>query len=428
VKSASEVAKVFSAAYRAAMSGARGPVLVEVPEDVWMEKAEIDIETMELSCDAPPPVRPADVRDALDMIDSAQLPLVLSGAGVAYSHCSDNLVKFVESLSIPVITTGNGRGTIPETHPLCLGRVGFGGGNLVADKAFESCDALLCLGAGISDMTTYEFTTPFAAKNVMVVNISPDCLAPQAPKSRLILCDVAEFLRRLVGKVSDRREPARSAWDKVLAKARDLWGLILWSCLNREGRLPCPGRVIKELADKLPDDTIVSVGAGMHLLYPMAFMPCNHPLTYLSTVNFGSMGFGLAAAMAAKMVHPERTVLAVLGDGDFMMTVQDLETAVREGINIKVLILNDFRYRVLNFRQKIQFGGRILGTEHGNPDFAELSRCFGASGYRLDSPGQIGEVLDTALSQKGTVVIDVIIDPEDVPPMNAEATLRMSLG
>jgi len=428
VESASKLAEVFSAAYRAAMSGARGPVLIEVPEDVWMEKAEIDIEAMELSCDAPPPVGLADVRDALDMIDSAQLPLVLSGAGVAYSRCSGNLVKFVESLSIPVITTGNGRGTIPETHPLCLGRVGFGGGTLVADKAFESCDALLCLGAGISDMTTYEFTTPFAAKNVMVVNISPDCLTPQAPKSRLILCDVADFLRRLVEEVSDRREPARPAWEKVLAKAREFWSLILWSCLNREGRLPCPGRVIKELADRLPDDAIVSVGAGMHLLYPMAFMPCNHPLTYLSTVNFGSMGFGLAAAMAAKMVHPERTVLAVLGDGDFMMTVQDLETAVRQGIDIKVLILNDFRYRALNFRQKIQFGGRILGTEHGNPDFAQLSRCFGASGYRLDSPGQISEVLDTALSQRGTVVIDVIIDPDDVPPMNAEATLRMSPG
>jgi acetolactate synthase-1/2/3 large subunit len=154
------------------MSGARGPVLIEVPEDVWTERADIDIDTMNLAADAPPPVIQADVRAALTMIDSATLPLVLSGAGVAYSRSSGSLVQFAETLSIPVMTTGNGRGTIPETHPLSLGRIGFGGGNLVADKALENCDALLCLGAGISDMTTYEFTAPLATENVMVVNIS----------------------------------------------------------------------------------------------------------------------------------------------------------------------------------------------------------------------------------------------------------------
>lgn len=428
IESASEVFKVFSESYRAAMSGARGPVLIEVPEDVWTERAEIDIETMELASDAPPPVSQADVRDALDMIDSATLPLVLSGAGVAYSRSSSDLVKFVESLSLPVITTGNGRGTIPETHALSLGRAGFGGGNLVADKALESCDALLCLGAGISDMTTYEFTTPLAAKNVMVVNISPGSLAPQAPESKLVLCDVANFLSRLVEELGDRREPSRLSWDEALAEARAQWDDMLQESLHREGSLPSPSRVIKELAGKLPDDTIVSVGAGMHLLYPMAFMPCNHPLTFLSTVNFGAMGFGLAASMAASMVHPERTVLAVLGDGDFMMTMQDLETAVREGLDIKVLILNDCQYRVLNVRQKLQFEGRIMGTEHGNPDFADLARCFGALGYRLDSPERIDQVLDAVVSKKGPVVVDVIIDPEDMPPLNIWANLRMSAG
>jgi acetolactate synthase-1/2/3 large subunit len=428
VESAAEVPQVFSQAYRAAMSGARGPVLIEVPEDVWTEKAQVDIEGMELTVDAPPPVSRADVKAALDMISTARLPLVLSGGGVAYSHSSADLVKFTESLSLPVVTTGNGRGTIPETHPLCLGRVGFGGGNVVADKALEKCDALLCLGAGISDMTAYEFTAPIGAKNIIVVNISPGCLAPQAPKSKLVLCDMADFLRQALVELGQRRETPRPSWTEALAEARELWNLIVWSCTSRQGKLPCPGHVIKQLAGKVPEDTIVSVGAGMHLLYPMAYMPCKHPLTFLSTVNFGSMGFGLAAAMAAKSVHPDRTVVAVLGDGDFMMTMQDLETAVREGLDIKIVILNDFRYRVLNFRQKLQFGGRIIGTEHNNPDFAQLARCFGAAGYRLDSPEQVDQVLDAALAAKGPVVVDVLIDPDDVPPMNAEATLRMSAG
>jgi acetolactate synthase-1/2/3 large subunit len=428
VESAAEVPGVFALAYRAAMSGARGPVLIEVPEDVWTEKAEIDIDEMPLAADAPEPISPAEVKAALETVSTAKLPLVLSGAGVAYSHSSAELVRFAEALSLPVITTGNGRGTIPETHPLCLGRAGFGGGNVVADKALEKCDALLCLGAGISDMTAYEFTAPIGAQSIIVVNISPDCLAPQAPKSRLMLGDVADFLRQAVVALGQRREPPRESWNEVLAEAKELWSLIVWSCTSRQSKLPCPGHVIKQLAGKVPEDTIVSVGAGMHLLYPMVYMPCKHPLSYLSTVNFGSMGFGLAAAMAAKLAQPDRTVVAVLGDGDFMMTMQDLETAVREGLDIKIVILNDFRYRVLNFRQKLQFDGRIIGTEHNNPDFARLARCFGAVGFRIESPEQVDQVLDAALVAKGPVVVDVLIDPDDVPPMNAEATLRMSAG
>jgi acetolactate synthase-1/2/3 large subunit len=428
VESAAEMPGVFSLAYRAAMSGARGPVLIEVPEDVWTEKAEINIEEMPLAADAPPPVSQADVKAALEMLSAAKLPLVLSGGGVAYSRSSADLVRLAESLSVPVVTTGNGRGTIPETHPLCLGRPGFGGYNVVADKALEKCDALLCLGAGISDMTTYEFTATIGAKNIMVVNISPDCLAPQAPKARLVLGDVADFLRQALVELGGRSAPPRTAWGEELAEARQTWDMQLWACTTRQTKLACPGYVIKQLAGKVPEDTIVSVGAGTHQVYTFAYMPCKYPLSSFPLSNFGSMGFGMAAAMAAKLVHPDRTVVAVLGDGDFMMTAQDLETAVREGIDIKILILNDFRYRVLNIRQKLQFGGRIIGTEHNNPDFAQLARCFGAAGYRLDSPGQVDQVLDAALAEKGLAVVDVLIDPDDLPPLNAEAFFRMSAG
>jgi acetolactate synthase-1/2/3 large subunit len=428
VESAADISRIFSQAYRAAMSGARGPVLIEVPEDVWTEKAQVDVEAMELTVDAPPPISRADVRAALEMISTARLPLALSGGGVAYSHSSAELVRFAEALSVPVITTGIGRGTIPETHPLCLGRAGFGGFNLVADKALEKCDALLCLGAGLSDMTTYEFTAPVGAKSIMIVNISPGCLAPQAPKSKLVLGDVADFLSQAVAELGPRRESPRPAWSEALAEAKQTWELMLWACTTSQGKLPCPGHVIKQLAGKVPEDTIVSVGAGVHDTYPIAYMPCKYPLSSFPLSNFGSMGFGMAAAMAAKSVYPDRTVVAVLGDGDFMMTMQDLETAVREGFNIKILILNDFRYGVLNLRQRLQFGGRIIGTEHNNPDFAQIARCFGAAGYRLDSPEQVDQVLDAALAEKGVAVVDVLIDRDGFPPVNAEAFLRMSAG
>jgi acetolactate synthase-1/2/3 large subunit len=427
VGEASEVPAVFAEAYRTAMSGSRGPVLIEVPEDVWLEEAQVDIDGMELEADPPDPVNPDIVDGALSMLEKAELPLILSGGGVAYSHSSDLLVRLAEALQVPVITTGNGRGTIPENHPLCLGRAGFGGGIVPADKALEQCDALLCLGAGLSDMTLYEYILPVGANNITVVNISADCIAPQAPRSDLVLCDVADFLRIACEKVAGKVSKHRPLWDQKLTDAKLLWQQLQQVALNREGDVP-PGAVLmRELSHRV-EDPIVSVGAGMHLIYPMVFLPCNRPLSFMSTVNFGSMGFGMAASMSAKLNEPERMSIAILGDGDFMMTVQDLETAARENIGIKVFVMNDRQYRVLNVRQKISFQGRIYGTEHTNPNFAKLALLFGCAGYRIEKREDIDPVLTAVLSEQRPVVVDVLIDPEDLPPMNIEANLRMSMG
>ena len=427
VGEASEVPAVFAEAYRTAMSGSRGPVLIEVPEDVWLEEAQVDIDGMELEADPPDPVNPDIVDGALSMLEKAELPLILSGGGVAYSHSSDLLVRLAEALQVPVITTGNGRGTIPENHPLCLGRAGFGGGIVPADKALEQCDALLCLGAGLSDMTLYEYTLPVSANNITVVNISADCIAPQAPRSDLVLCDVADFLKIACEKVAGKVSKHRPLWDQKLTDANLLWQQLQQVALNREGDVP-PGAVLmRELSHRV-EDPIVSVGAGMHLIYPMVFLPCNRPLSFMSTVNFGSMGFGMAASMSAKLNEPERMSIAILGDGDFMMTVQDLETAARENIGIKVFVMNDRQYRVLNVRQKLSFQGRIYGTEHTNPNFAKLALLFGCAGYRIEKREDIDPVLTAVLSEQRPVVVDVLIDPEDLPPINIEANLRMSLG
>ena len=420
-----EVPAVFAEAYRAAISGARGPVLIEVPEDVWVEAAEVDLDSMVLEAEAPPPLKEDDVRAAIDMLSAAKLPLVLAGGGIAYAGASSELVKFAERLGVPVATTGNGRGVISETHPLSLGRAGFGGGNVIADKALERADALLCVGCGISDMTTYEFTLPLGMDNIMVASIS-GYMAPQAPPARVSLCDAAEFLTAANTMQVDKSGTAE-AWTETLADARATWAMMLDGALARPGDLPSGARLARGLAASLPADAVVCVGAGTHLLYAMDFMPCTEPLTFMSTVNFGSMGFGFAANLAAKAIDPERASIAMLGDGDFAMTLQDLETAVREGLGVKVFVMNDSQYRVLNIRQKLSFAGRVHGTEHGNPDFAELARSFGAAGYRLDREELIEEVLDSALAEEGPVVIDVIVDPEDLPPLNLEATLRMSM-
>ncbi|MEW6444134.1 MAG: thiamine pyrophosphate-binding protein [bacterium] len=425
---AGDAAAVFSEAYRRAVSGAPGPVLIEVPEDVWKEPAGESAPAFDLRAAPKPAPSGEDVRACLDRLKQAARPLLVSGGGVARGQCAEEMLRFCEALQAPVVTTGNGRGTVPETHPLCLGRVGFGGGTSAADQALARADAILAVGCTLSDMTTYEYTWPPGGE-VMVVDIDPRALGSGPCKTRLrIRADAARFLGLALQEVAGYRPPSRAEWLDQLEPVRREWQTQLDNAVLSDKVPLSPGRVIHELSRLLQPEHIVAVGAGMHQLYPMAFLPCVRPLSFLASVNFGAMGFGFAASLAAKLVHPHKQVVAVLGDGDFMMTLQDLETAVREKIRTVVLVVNDGMYRVLNFRQRIQHRGRVLGTCHGNPDFAGLARSFGAAGWRLERPAEIRPVLGEALQADVPAVVDVIVDPDDFPPFNVEAALRMGMA
>lgn len=428
LEDAERAAAVFSRAYALAVSGARGPVLIEVPEDVWGEELRGPSPDFRLSAEYRPPLHVEDVWRVLGRLKEAEKPLLLSGGGVAYARCADLLSRLAEALQVPVITTGNGRGTISEDHPLCLGRAGFAGGNEVADTALAQADVVLGLGCTISDLTSYEYTLPIGG-DVILVNIDLEAMLTSLFRARyMIEADVRDFLAEALGALKGYRPPQRTAWRDMLQEKRREWEVRLQASITSEKTPLSPGRVVHELGKLLPAGHIITAGAGTHLLYPMAFLPCREPLSFLSAVNFGAMGFGFPAALAAKLLRPEAEVVAILGDGDFMMTLQDLETACREGIGVRVLVLNDNMYRVLNIRQRLQCGGRILGTCHGNPDFAALARSFGADGFRLERVEDIGGMLAEALAAPGPAVVDVIIDPDDLPPLNLEATLRMGMA
>jgi acetolactate synthase-1/2/3 large subunit len=427
LEDAERAGAVFSKAFTLAVSGARGPVLIEVPEDVWGEELQGPLPDFRLSAEYRPPLHVEDVWRALGVVKEARRPLLLSGGGVAYSGSSDLMLRFAEALQAPVITTGNGRGTIPEDHPLCLGRAGFGGGNTVADTALGEADVVLGLGCTLSDMTTYEYTLPVGG-DVILINVDLEGMLTSRYRARyMVEADVKDFLVEALGAIKDYLPPPRDEWWELLEPKRREWRSQVEAAIASDKVPLSPGRVVHELGQLLPEEHIITVGAGTHLLYPMAFLPCREPLTFLSAVNFGAMGFGFPAALAAKLVYPEKEVVAILGDGDFMMTLQDLETACREGIKARVLVINDNMYRVLNLRQKVQCGGRVLGTCHGNPDFTALARSFGASGFRLERVEDITGILSEALAAPGPAVVDVIIDPNDLPPLNLEATLRMSM-
>lgn len=426
VEDAPSIPVIFSEAYQTAMKDAKGPVIIEVPEDVWSEIIEVDMSKLNLKVPSPPEIGEEDIKEIINSLEASNKPIILAGAGIAYTHSSEELIKLAETLNLPVITTGNGRGTIPENHPLCLGRAGFGGGNTVADTAFQNADLVLGIGCTISDMTTYEFIAPPSGE-VILINLDPHVEKKGLYVKKHIYGDAGDFLKKINKLISPKQKKERKEWFDSLNSARKYWQDLIGSCITSEKSPLSPGRVCHLLDKMLPEDAIMTAGMGMHVLYPNTFINIEKPLTFLSAVNFGAMGFGFPAGLTAKLLYPKRTVISILGDGDFMMTVQDMETAKREGINLKVFVFNDNSYRVLTYRQKLSFQGRILGSLHTNPNFVKLAEAFGAKGLRMSKPEEIEPVLKEALASEELTLTEVVCDPEDMAPTNIDCILRMSM-
>ena len=426
VNSADRIPDIFEKAWRAALGAPPGPVLIEVPEDVWTEQSQAPESDRKFSAPEIPVASAKEIDTILSSLKSADKPLLLCGGGLA-ADGDRTAVRFSETLNLPVATTCNGRGVVPESHPLCLGRCGFGGGNTVADFAMENADLILAAGCTISDMSTYEFTMPVKAA-VITINLDPEQNMPGVTLKQAVRADAAGVLNAVLDAWDNQETPDRSDWLSKFDAPAKIWKQMLERNVL-PGKTPLsPGYVCNEIAGYMGERDIVTVGAGMHLLYPMAHIPCNTPRTFLSAVNFGAMGFGLAAGIAAGLIRPDSKVVTIIGDGDVMMTFQDLETAVRHNIPIKVFIFNDSAYRVLLVRQKVQFGGRIIGTQHGNPDFALLAGAFGARGIRLEKPEDVKDTVREVMESNDPTVVDVIIDPDDVAPTNVQAFLRMNMN
>jgi len=217
----------------------------------------------------------------------------------------------------------------------------------------------------------------------------------------------------------------RQGWKDEIAKLRGSWNAVLSKEASREKQgFVSAAKFLMKLDATLPRDAVLAAGQGLHILYAYAFMHVRSSASFLAATNMGSMGFVFPAALGAKLALPAREVLAVMGDGEFLMTMQDLETAVREKIGVKVVVVNDNSYRVLMMRQKIQKMGRVFGTIHSNPDVLKVAEAFGAEAVVVDSNDKIDDGVKFATTPSDRpVLVELKIDPEDLPPLNLEGSL-----
>jgi acetolactate synthase-1/2/3 large subunit len=327
-------------------------------------------------------------------------------------------------LQIPVTTTQNGRGCLPEDHPLALGVSGWYGGNSIADDALENADVILGVGCSFSSLTTYNFTMPLTG-DIIHINIDPSVLGKNVHCEYGIPSDAGTALLEMIrGLDSTGFRQRDSSWNEDLMQKKGEWAAQVEAEMESENVPVKPQRLMKDIREAIPKESIILSGAGLHHLFTTTYLKIFYPRTYLSSVNLGAMGFAFPAALGAKAACPETPVVCLIGDGDFMMSLPDLETAVRSGFNAITIIMNNFSYDAPKRFQQLNFG-TDFGNDYSNPDFAKIAEDFGAIGRTVDKPGEIEDLIRDALVCEKPTVIDVRIDHTVIPSMNAKAASRL---
>ena len=324
VEKGSDAGRMFAEAYSTAATPPFGPVFVEVPEDVWSHEAGREV--VHTVIRAPRLANAVEVSRVAEALEGAKRPLLVAGGGINTPEGASALEALLSRMEVPVVTTGNGRGSISEDNLLALGRIGFGGGNRVADDALIQADVVVCLGCGLSDVSTYGFNlTPRG--EVFVADLDPLWDKKPVPFAMHVECDATDFCQRLGKEVHESR--MSKDWGAHIDEARKAWKSLLDEAeTHRKVGYANPALFLNTLDKVLPRDAMLAVGQGLHVLYAYAFVKSRSSRSFLAATNMGSMGFVFPAALGAKMAFPEREVVAVMGDGEFLMTMQDMETAV----------------------------------------------------------------------------------------------------
>ena len=405
-------AATLEAAVRATVEGRPGPALLALPEDVL--HLPLPEGTVVPVVRAHPDVPAAgDVRAVLHLLAAAERPVILAGAGVLRARCSNDLVRFAELLHVPVIASWRRGDVIPNDHPLYLGMAGYGSPAVVGERVREA-DALLVIGCRLSEVTTAGYSFPVPGQRWIHVDLEPretEVGGASAPE-RAIRADARAFLRAAVGRLKEAALVAapvaardghngadRAAWEAAAVVDEAGW----------DGPGIHPGRVVADLRRLLPDDAIVTTDAGAFGGWAARGFRFRRPGTFLGPTS-GAMGYGLPAALAAALVHRERRVIALLGDGGMGMTLAEVETAVREDAHVIAIVFDNEQYGMIHAHQVREGSPATPGTNLGPIDFAAAARACGARGVRVDSDAGFEPALRTALAASGPTVIQLAVD------------------
>lgn len=423
-----ELPDVFAEAFYVAMSGRPGPVLIDLPKDVAQMESP--------SSQAPPrvpegywtPYQPnlQRVSEALEVLRQAKKPVILAGGGVIQGDASEELKRFAERLKIPVTSTLMGLGNFPVDHELSLGMPGMHGTGY-ANLALYNADAILVIGSRLDDRITGQVDR--FCPNAKLIHIDIDA----SEINKIISCIVPVVghakptLKAMLKMIDDwQSTPDYVEWLRQIADWKKEYAMVY---PRREGVI-APQEVVEMLGRILDAEATIVTGVGQHQMYTAQYYPFRRPRSLITSGGLGTMGFGLPAALGAKLGTPERDVVCIDGDGSFLMNIQELATAVRYKIGVVVVILNNSYLGMVRQWQDMFLDGRRSETLLSSVPYDKVAKAFGGLGRRVEEPEEISGAMEWALAQcrkeNLPVVLDVQVDPESmvlpmVPPGGANA-------
>lgn len=396
VMNAGEVLAVARQAFQDLDTGRPRPVYVGLPDDV-LETVDDFTLREEVSAGTRAEVDEASVEAASDLLSRSRCPVILAGGGVVNADASTELVKVAELLSAPVVTTVNGSGSMPSDHPLFVGRSRMTG---VVDMAFQDADVMLAVGTRFSSLSMKQWSLR-VPEDLIQVDIDSQVIGKNYPARIGIQGDAKLVLQSLLSRIESRRQIDRSMWLRSVEELK----VATWKELRRS--YPTEVEAVFDIRDALERDAIVAADTTILSYWMQRIYPVYRPRTFLYPFGYVALGYALPAAIASKIAFPDRQVVAVCGDGGFMLTCQELATAVENNANIAIVLLNNGGFGILRHVQRERFKKRYVGVDLRNPDFMKLAESFGAQGLRIKTFDQIGPSLREALGAERPTVIEI---------------------
>ena len=413
VMDASEIASSIKEAFNIANSGRPGPVLVDIPRDVFVQEVEYE-EPGELNLPGYSPNfsgHSGQIRKAANLINEAEKPVIVAGHGVIISKAYDELIELAEKAQIPVITTLLGISCFPEDHVLWTGWPGMHG-MAYASFAIEEADLIIALGMRFDDRITGN-PSKFALNSKKIhIDVDPSEIGKNIPVDVPIVGDVKEVLTRMNTHVGAATHPA---WlKKIDVLKEDHPSLDIPETSKLLAR-----QVVRDIAEETKGGATIVTGVGQHQMWAAQHYRFKKPCTFLTSGGSGTMGYEVPAAMGAQVADPDSIVWSIAGDGGFQMTLCELATIAENRLPVKFAILNNGFLGMVRQWQEIFFDSSYVSTAYtGNPDFVRLAEAYGIKGIRVTDKTQVKTAIAEAMDHDGPVVVDFIVEQEEnVYPM-----------